>query len=61
MSELGMTKASVARILSNAGIIKNSKWKGYTQAKRVIVGGKWLKDHDEYDQIMRWICDYLNI
>ena len=61
MSELGLTKEMVADILTGSGITKNSKWRGYTKAKKIIFQGKWLKDSKEYDQIIRWITDYLNI
>ena len=62
MSELRMTKEKVATLLKENGLKRNSQsWFDYEKAKKLIFKGKWLKDHNEYDQIIDWIGDYFDI
>ena len=56
---LNHTKDTVEQILISFGLRRNSgSYIDYERAKRLLFGGRWYED---YDQIIDWIGDYLNV
>lgn len=62
MSELNMTSERVERKLRANGLKRNSRsWTDYEKTKRIMFGGEWLRDPKEYNHIIEWIGDYLDV
>uniref|UniRef100_A0A6M3K4W3 Uncharacterized protein n=1 Tax=viral metagenome TaxID=1070528 RepID=A0A6M3K4W3_9ZZZZ len=59
---LALTKESVAGLLAAHRIKRNSNdWADYSKAKEIIFGDAWLKECSEYEQIIKWIANYLQV
>ena len=56
-----MTKKEVFKVLRAHGLKRSQVTEeNYIRAKQIIFGGITDMDTKEYEQIIRWVCDYLN-
>lgn len=56
--EIDLTPEKITSQLNEAGIMPGSGWIGYEKAKRLLIGDKWIKEHQ---QIINTICEYLGL
>jgi len=56
-----MTKQEVFKVLRAHGLKRSQVTEeNYIRAKQIIFGSITDMDTKEYENIVRWICDYLN-